>query len=80
MSETEKCSEECFERLVNVIKSFNLPTVSRYSASELAELMKNDKKRKGDMITIVVSGSIGCAELMDININNYEKLIEFGVK
>ena len=46
------------------------------SPQELMEIIKNDKKAKNDMITVVKVNEIGRAELVDISFADLESIVK----
>lgn len=54
------------EEIVSLLRSLALPTACPYPASALFESLKNDKKRAGGTLTLVVPRAIGRCELREL--------------
>lgn len=67
-------TEECCNSIIKACRKCKLPTESLYPTSLLISAMLQDKKRRGDNITLVVPVSIGHCILHTIPI---DKLTEF---
>ena len=74
------CPISCFEDTVKLINKFFLPTETNYSATEIANVTKNDKKRKGGKITFVVPENIGKCVLKTFLIEETENFVATGLK
>lgn len=74
-----KCSSETADSIVEVLRKANLPTVSPYSAAQLAAASINDKKRSGDSISVVTVSDIGSCSFEKIPISDLENLYEKGM-
>ena len=61
------CSEECSEKICNMVQKHGLPVEIPYLPKELAEASYRDKKRNGKNITIVVPEIIGRCSLKTIS-------------
>lgn len=73
------CAEGVRERLVKVLKKYNLPTKIDTSSDILLSYIKKDKKAKGDFITIVYVDRIGSFEFKDIKIDEMKEYIDGGI-
>ena len=74
-----KCSRAVADSIVETLSRANLPTVSPYSAAELAKASVNDKKRAGDKISIVAVNGIGCCSFEKTDISALEGIYEKGM-
>ncbi len=66
--------EECFLKIKNITEKFSLPSVTTYTADEIFSIVKNDKKRKGDTITVILPEKIGKYNLKKMSLKEFEKL------
>lgn len=73
------CTRNCAERLAELLKVFSLPVSTDYSAQELTQAMMNDKKRRGDKITLIVPLKIGKAEKIEMDISQASGFIARGM-
>ncbi len=70
------CEDGVTERLVRTLKASSLPTETDKKASELIEAIKNDKKKSGDGITVVVPTALSVTETRKMSFSELETLIE----
>lgn len=70
------CSPDVRQRLIPILKKLELPTETEYSADELIDACRHDKKASGDDITIVYVSEIGKTELRKMPFGEYEKMIK----
>ncbi len=73
------CSKETAERIVEVLKSFGLPTECGYGIDELYAVMQSDKKRRGSDISLVVPMHIGACEIIKMPLQNMRSFMERGL-
>ena len=67
------------EFLVSLLKKYNLPVSTDFSADELFRVTLSDKKRSGDDITLVIPSEFGKCELYKTQINSLKDIIEKGL-
>ncbi len=67
------------EFLVSLLKKYNLPVSTDFSAEELFCVTLSDKKRSGDDITLVIPSEFGKCELYKTQINSLKDIIEKGL-
>ncbi|MBR1419103.1 MAG: 3-dehydroquinate synthase [Synergistaceae bacterium] len=72
-------SQETFNRIDKALNNFNFDFNLNFKAGELFNAILADKKRKGDVITLVLPVEIGACELKDVNINALPALLELGL-
>lgn len=70
------CEKNVSEELTEIIKKFDLPTESSYPVDDMIKIIKNDKKRKGDSITLVVPECLGKCVLKTIPVTQIKKLLD----
>lgn len=70
------CSGECAGRIRNVLKRFGLPVSCEYSMDDLYEVMCRDKKRKGNMISLVIPKRIGACEIRKMSLQEMKSFLE----
>lgn len=73
------CETGVTERLINALKKNNLPTETEYSADEIYSISQNDKKRSGDMITVVLPQKIGKCILKRLSMDEYMEYLKKGL-
>ena len=71
-------SQETFNRIGKALNNFKF-NFKNFKAEELFNAILADKKRKGDLITLVLPVEIGACELKDVNINALPGLLELGL-
>ena len=69
------CDGECYRSLVELLHKFGLPTRTRYEADELIRAVLSDKKRKGNMITLVFPRRIGKCFISDMEVDKYKRIV-----
>lgn len=72
------CEKGVSDKIKNALIQFNVINECPYTPSELASVAMNDKKRKGNSITLVVPEYIGKCSLHKIKINELEEFITVG--
>lgn len=70
------CEKNVSEELTEIIKKFDLPTESSYPVDDMIKIIKNDKKRKGDSITLVVPECLGKCVLKTIPVAQIKNLLD----
>ena len=69
------CEKSVSDEIIEVIEKFNLPTKTDYTVDDMLSIIKNDKKRKGDTITIVIPEKRGKCVLKTIPLNEMKALL-----
>lgn len=69
------CKSGTKARLVEVLKSFELPTATDFSAQALARTVVMDKKRRGNEITLVMAEKIGACVCKNTPVSELEGLM-----
>lgn len=72
--------EDCATPISESLKKLGFSIECPYSAAELAGAALKDKKRKGDIITLVIPVSLGNCRLKKIPVDKLEEVIEEGLK
>ena len=75
LSEKLGFAENISERIIKVLKAYGLPVVPNTDIADLFEAMKQDKKREGDSIHMVLLSEIGNAFTHKVKYTELEKLI-----
>ncbi len=70
------CAPDVRERLLPILKKLDLPTDTEYTAEQLIDACRHDKKTSGDIITIVYVSEIGKSELRKMAFVEYEELVK----
>lgn len=73
------CTPACAARIEDVIRRFDLPVKTTYTAPELTRWALSDKKRAGDRITLVIPREIGRCELVKTPVAELQGWIEAGL-
>ena len=68
------------QRVLNVLKDYNLPTRSDLDPDALSVQAKADKKRHGDHIRVVLPVEIGKVEIKDITFDEWNNIVKNGTK
>lgn len=75
----KSCCKTIYNRLVNVLKKFQLPTTTDFSAKQLSANALFDKKRSGCMVNLIIPTRIGECVIQPTEISALESLIEEGL-
>ena len=67
------------EKIVELIKKFDLPYKTDFTANELSKVMLSDKKRFGDTINLIIPEKIGNCVIKKIEVKNLENYIDKGL-
>ena len=73
------CDVTCVNDTLGLIKAFSLPTETSFGSKEIASVIENDKKRKGDNITIVLPEKTGSCILKKYPVNEISDFISAGI-
>jgi 3-dehydroquinate synthase len=73
------CKKEELLMICSLLESAGLPTSLPFSASELCEAAQNDKKRRGDTLSLILPYAIGDSRIYNIDISQLEELINRGL-
>ena len=68
-----------YDRLVNVLKKFKLPTTTNFTARQLSASAQSDKKRSGGTVNLIVPKSIGECMILPTPVEALESLIKEGL-
>ena len=60
--------------MTELIRAYNLPTEDKITPEQAAEGARNDKKKRGDTISVILVNKIGSAEICRMST---EELLEF---
>lgn len=75
-SEKGETSSECAERTLGLLRKIGLPTECPFTGEALFDIIKNDKKRKGGEIDLVVPENIGRCVLRRLSMAELETLLK----
>ena len=67
------CEDGTYEALLDMLKIYNLPYDCDYSAEELVNAAKNDKKSESAGINLIIPEKIGCCKVEKLS---YDRLLE----
>ena len=73
------CGLDTLDAIVRILKKFQLPTSTTYTAQALFESALSDKKRMGSSITLVVPEEIGKCILLPTKVEELKDFIEAGL-
>jgi 3-dehydroquinate synthase len=68
-------SKEDVEKITSVISAYGLPTEPEIPVQDLFDAMKQDKKREGDSIHLVLLERIGHAVTRKVSYNELQNII-----
>lgn len=71
--------EDCFTLIRKALRQFHFPLDCPYSAAQLTEAARKDKKRLGDTITLVIPQTPGTCILKQVPIEELEHFITIGL-
>ena len=74
------CSFDCLNDILKMLEQYKLPINTNYKADELARACLADKKRDGDIITMVFPVEIGECILKDVSIDELVNIIQLGLE
>ena len=72
------CSQETMDRILNVLKAFDLPSDSPYEPQVLGDFALSDKKRSGDRVNLIVPENIGSCQILPTPVDRLNDLIKAG--
>ena len=73
------CSDSCCRRILEILRRFQLPSETDYSAEELYHYTLSDKKRSGSSIRMIIPREIGHCEIVPTPISELKSFIEAGL-
>lgn len=73
------CEEALYHKIVRILKAFDLPFTTNYTASELLAHALSDKKRAGSTLNLILPHQIGNCEIMAFLVTKLQKFIESGL-
>ena len=73
------CTQTVADEIVKLFQLHGLPTETAFSAKEIADTARLDKKRQTDRITLVWIEDFGRCALKDIDMNDYEQLLRLAL-
>ncbi len=75
----DMCKTDCSKKIENLLKTFNLPVNTDYSAEELFTCALSDKKRSGNSVSLIIPREIGICEILPTPIAELPPFIEAGL-
>jgi len=73
------CSRETLSRILEILDVYKLPSTVNFSAEDMFEITKVDKKNAGDVTNLIVPVSIGNCKIMKIPTDKLIGWIEEGI-
>jgi 3-dehydroquinate synthase len=74
------CGDVCLQDILQMLRRYELPENTKYSASDLAKACLSDKKRDGERITMIFPKKIGQCVLKEIPVSELETVIGMGLE
>jgi len=74
------CEANCLRDILRMLRRYGLPENTPYLAEKLARVCLSDKKRDGDMITMIFPVEIGICVLKQIPVSELEFVIGLGLE
>ena len=74
------CSEPCAAGIAEVLRQYDLPVSTDFSAAQLAAAAASDKKRRGGDISIVVPEAIGHCVMRKVPVSELESIFAAGLE
>lgn len=74
-----KCSQECCQQILEILRRFQLPVETKYCAEELYTYTLSDKKRSGGSIRLIIPREIGSCEIVPTPVCELKTFIEAGL-
>ncbi len=72
--------EDISPRIIDILKKYNLPTETDFTAEELFAAAEIDKKCDGDSITLVIPETVGKCKLYKTEFQDFYDILEKGLK
>ena len=72
------CEDKTVSDIEGILEKYGLPADTEFSAHDMAEVIRADKKAKGDTITIVVPEAIGKCSLQKVALSGIEDWLKDG--
>ncbi len=72
--------EPCLNRLINVLKKYNLPVKCPFELFDLAKVAALDKKRTGNTINVIIPIKIGESGILKLPVREIESFVECGLR
>lgn len=73
------CTEDLLQQTVDVLKKFDLPVTTSYSAQMLYDCALSDKKRSGGHVNLIIPRNIGNCAIMPTSVSDLQSIIEAGL-
>ena len=73
------CTKAECDEAIALISSYGLPVECPYSARELADIARCDKKRQGGSITLIMPFGIGDSRLYKVSVDSLEEIFKAGL-
>lgn len=72
------CGQDVADRIVECVEAYGLPANTRIDHDTLLEYASRDKKRRSDVVTLVVPKRIGEVELRKVSLDELRHVIDLG--
>lgn len=74
------CPPETAETLLSLLSLYGLPAHTDFTAAQLAQAMRADKKRSGASIDLILPKRIGCCEIVPTPLDGLETFVRDGLE
>jgi 3-dehydroquinate synthase len=74
------CGEDCYLEIVEVLRSYKLPTETGITSEKLIEAAFFDKKRSGQSITLILPEKIGKCTAKSFSMDELAAFIRLGMR
>lgn len=75
----EWTAENCSDTITNILTKFNFPLQCPFSAAQLTEATLQDKKIRGNQITLIIPESLGKCVLKTIPVSELQNFVTYGL-
>lgn len=73
------CNAETHMQLINILRKFDLPYTTEYTAEQLYQSALSDKKRSANAVNLIVPKAIGNCQILSTPISEIKTFIEAGL-
>ena len=78
-NESGDCDDSVVNTITEVLSKLSLPTETDYKIDDIFEVIKTDKKRNGDSISLIIPKYIGKCEIRKLTLGQAKQYIEKGL-
>ena len=70
------CSTDTVDKILQILREFDLPVTVDYSAFELCSAAVSDKKRSGDKVDLILPAAIGNCQITPLSFDNLQSIMK----